>query len=161
MSKKTFGSASGKAKSEELRRKCVEYLAHYSLSKAHKGCTVVYDKDTATIKVCENEVDTEAECDRTEIRFSGTGLNDWYRALNRAGYRTFMGGHELVLTVTKGGKEEEVWYYLTPPLQHASSSSTLSVSDTLQQTATGTITFLGDNTMCNFNIVVNYGSSTE
>lgn len=118
----------------------------------------MYDKDTATIKVCANEVNTNVnvEGDRTEIYFSGMGLNDWYRALNRAGYRTFMGGHELVLTGVKGGGEEQVWYYLTPPLQHASSSNTLSGSDTSQQTATGTITFLGDNTMCDFNIVVNY-----
>lgn len=161
MKKKIFGSTLGKAKSSGFRRKCVEYLAHYSLSKTHDACTVVYDKDTATIKVCENgnEVSTKTEDGRTEIHFSGTGLNEWYRALNRAGYRTFMGGHELVLIGTKG--DEQVWYYLTPPLQHASSSNTLSGSDTLQQTATGTITFLGDNTICDFNIVVNYKSSTE
>jgi len=160
-----LGSAGGKARSEAFRRECVEFLAHYSLSKAHSGCTVTYDKDTATVKVCEDKsADVTAavsDSSYTDVSFSGTGLNDWYRALNRAGYRTFMAGHELVLTVMGGGKEEEVWYYLTPPLQHASNGSTSGSNSTSQQTSTGAITFMGHNTSCTFQIKVNYNSNSS
>jgi len=158
-------SSAGKARSEALRRKCVEFLAHYSLSKAHSGCTVTYDKDTATVKVCEDKsADVTAavsDSSYTNVSFSGTGLNDWYRALNRAGYRTFMGGHELVYTV-KTNSDEEVWHYLTPPLHtHGSSSGSSTDSSGTQQTSTGAITFMGHNTSCTFQITVNYNSNSN
>jgi len=155
-------SSAGKARSEALRRKCVEFLAHYSLSKTHNDCTVTYDKDTATISVCETaEAAASKSSDRTDVSFSGTGLNDWYRALNRRGYRTFMGGHELVYTV-ETNSDEEVWHYLTPPLHtHGSSSGSSTDSSGTQQTSTGAITFMGHNTSCTFQITVNYNSNSN
>lgn len=160
--KKIFGSASGKAKSGELRRKCVEYLAHYSLSKAHTKCTVTYDKDTATITVCEdNNTGTATMVEEngyTNVSFFGTGMNDWYRALNRAGYRTFVGGHELTAVQ---GTEEEIWHYLNPPFHTHGGDGSTSGSSESTPPATGTITFLGGNTMCDFNIVVNYQTSAR
>jgi len=159
-------SSAGKARSEALRRKCVEFLAHYSLSKAHSGCTVTYDKDTATVKVCEDKsADVTAavsDSSYTNVSFSGTGLNDWYRALNRAGYRTFMGGHELFLTIANKEEEEEIWHYLTPPLHtHGNSSGSSASSDEEQGTSTGAITFMGHNTSCTFQITVNYNSNSN
>lgn len=148
-------SSAGKARSEALRRKCVEFLAHYSLSKTHNDCTVTYDKDTATISVCETaEAAASKSSDRTDVSFSGTGLNDWYRALNRAGYRTFMDGHEM--------ENEQVWHYLTPPLHtHGSSSDSSTDSSVTQQTSTGAITFMGKNTSCTFQISASYNCASE
>lgn len=158
-------SSAGKARSEALRRRCVEFLAHYSLSKTHSGCTVTYDKDTATISVCETTTSGAAsavdESERTNVSFSGTGLNEWYRALNRAGYRTFMGGHELFLTKTPG-ENEQIWHYLNPPLHTRGSSTGSSESSNASQSiSTGAITFMGHNTSCTFQIKVNYNSNSS
>lgn len=161
--KNIFGSASGKAKSGELRRKCVEYLAHYSLSKVHTKCTVTYDKDTATITICEdNNTDTATMVEEngyTNVSFSGTGMNDWYRALNRAGYRTFVGGHELLSR--PNDYTEEIWHYLNPPFHTHGRDDSTSGSSESTPPSTGTITFLGGNTTCDFNIVVNYQTSAR
>lgn len=164
----TLYSAAGKKRSEALLRECVEYLAHYSLSKTHTGCTVAYDKDSQTISICETETAASATSDNessyTTVSFRGTGLNDWYRALNRAGYRTFVGEHELVWTYThkEDPRAEEIWHHLNPPLHtQRSSSETATDSSEQEQTSTGAITFMGKNTSCTFRIEVSYKGTSE
>lgn len=165
----TLYSAAGKKRSEALLRECVEYLAHYSLSKTHTGCTVAYDKDSQTISICETEAAVSATPDNksssTPVSFHGTGLNDWYRALNRAGYRTFMGEHELVWTYTHkdDSSTEEFWHHLNPPLriQRSASESSAEGSSGQEQTSTGAITFMGKNTSCTFRIEVSYKGTSE